>query len=89
MDDVFEEIAASLRNDGRILADADFPVCGIIQGFNRAPTLCCRERYVDGPISWVLSPLEHLLEEDERQDPHYPGQPRGRGGSERMIFSAG
>lgn len=55
--DVFEEIAGSLRNDVRILADADFTVCCIIQGFNHAPMPCCRERYVNGLIRWVLSPL--------------------------------
>ena len=67
--DVFEEIAASLRNDVRILADADFSVCCIIQGFNRAPTPCCRELYVDNLIRWVLSPLEQHLEKGQQQDP--------------------
>ncbi len=60
--DVFEELTGSLREDVRVVADADFSVCCMIQAFNRAPLPTCRESYVSKIISWVFGA-------DERQ-PH-------------------
>lgn len=56
--DVFEEMAESLREDVRILADADFSVCCIIHGFNQAPIPTCRESYVNKIVRWVFAPIE-------------------------------
>jgi len=56
--DVFGEIVESLREDVRVLADADFSVCCIIQGFNRAPLPTCRESYVNKIVSWVFNSNE-------------------------------
>jgi hypothetical protein len=62
--DVFEEMVESLREDVRILADADFSVCCIIQGFNRAPIPTCRESYVNKIVSWVFAPNEQYQQGD-------------------------
>lgn len=63
--EVLNETAEALRDDVHALADADFSVCCLIQGFNGAPVPCNRERYVRNVIEWVLSPLKHLLDDSE------------------------
>lgn len=53
---IFDEMTEALREDVIILADADFSVCCIIQGFNRAPIPTRKEIYVDSIVSWVFTP---------------------------------
>ena len=53
---IFDEMTESLREDVRILANADFSVCCIIQGFNRAPIPTHEEIYVNSIVSWVFTP---------------------------------
>lgn len=64
--DVFGEMVESLREDVRILADGDFSVCCIIQGFNRAPIPTRRESYVNKIVSWVFAPNEHYQHSDQQ-----------------------
>jgi len=64
--DVFGQMVESLREDVRILADADFSVCCIIQGFNRAPIPTRRESYVNKIVSWVFAPNEHHQHGDQQ-----------------------
>jgi len=64
--DVFGEMVESLREDVRILADADFSVCCIIQSFNRAPLPIRRESYVNEIVSWVFTPNEHYQHRDQQ-----------------------
>ena len=56
--DDIEEMIEPFREDVRIIADADFWVCCIIQGFNRAPIPTGRESYVNKIVSWVFAPDE-------------------------------
>ena len=56
--DSYRNLMDALREDVRILADADFSVCCIIQGFNKDPAPCNRVRYVDGVVKWVFMPTE-------------------------------
>ncbi len=55
---VCEEMVEALREDVCILADADFSVCCMIQGFNRASTLTSRESYVNRIVGWVFAQSE-------------------------------
>lgn len=64
--DVFGQMVESLREDVRILADADFSVCCMIQGFNRAPIPTRRERYVNKIVSWVFAPNEQYQYGDQQ-----------------------
>ena len=64
--DVCEQMVESLREDVRVLADADFSVCCIIHGFNRAPMPTRRERYVSKIVSWVFGPDEQYQYGDQQ-----------------------
>jgi hypothetical protein len=60
----FIDLANSLRQNVRLIADAGYSVCCIVRGFNKDPAPCCRERYVREVVQWVMEPSSVLLTVD-------------------------
>ena len=63
----FDEFIELFRRDVQLLADADYSVCCMIQGFNREPAPTCRNLYIKDIVKWVFEPIDGLLQDGQQE----------------------
>ncbi len=63
----FYEFIELFRQDVQLLAEADYSVCCMIQGFNREPLPTCHNLYIKDIVKWVFEPIDGLLQDGQQE----------------------